>query len=523
MKKTFLWILSLAVLLCACAQADPAGQSAGSADAAAAEAFSDVWVSGDMTCEIWYEEGSFWCYVFRYVSEDEGIIWEYATCLFDPASGTLECSEGTMVHDVFDTEKMELRTEDVGTSLTCSFSLAEDGALVWSPEGAETVRFSRPDPSQIPADGAAADGSAFEGAWVSGNTALDIAFEDGVYRCRISREESYAHLTEWDYTCEYDEETGLLRGAGSKYAVQYGDDGEEVSRTALWEGGEAVFALDGFASLTWDDLSEGAGQGMQFTPLDAWEGLDSFDPVWFYEGVWVCGEAQVSIVPQDGSALCTVVLPGEDGGMTVWEYTCRYDDAASCLVNDGTGTKTVSASSASGGTPSQGFAASFTINDDLLLVWDDKNEGMGSGLAFEYLIPTAQAPTPEDFADGFFRPAAAAQVGAAGASLRIASALAGACSFAIEHELWNPDEEAVRDSMSAAWESLDQEERGLFLEAFPSLVSLMKAAGEDWDAHRGLFDDAGCLAVMEEALFDPLDLLAWQNLADIAQSVTGAR
>ena len=133
--------------------------------------------------------------------------------------------------------------------------------------------------------------------------------------------------------------------------------------------------------------------------------------------------------------------------------------------------------------------------------------------SFEPPAP-AQAPTAEAFAEDYFAALTGLEEGTAGASLKMAEAAARVCEFAVAHELYNPDVEPMRANMRTAFEAMDEDARNGFWQGFDAVRALLDDCLEDYDAHRGLFEDAGVVDTLDEVMYDPLNRLAWQNLRD---------
>ena len=127
---------------------------------------------------------------------------------------------------------------------------------------------------------------------------------------------------------------------------------------------------------------------------------------------------------------------------------------------------------------------------------------------------TAEAPSAEDLAEGYFAVIAGLESGTAGASLKTAIAASEVCAFAVAHELYNPDVEPLRANMLAAFRAMDEDEQALFWENFETVRALLDDCLEDYEANRAVFEDAGVAEAMDEVMYDPLNRLAWENLRD---------
>ncbi len=127
-----------------------------------------------------------------------------------------------------------------------------------------------------------------------------------------------------------------------------------------------------------------------------------------------------------------------------------------------------------------------------------------------------EAPTIDEFVEGYFAPLAIVEEGTAGASLKAAQAAADVCAFAMGHGMWDVEEnmQTMRDNMLAAFESLDADTQARALEGFNAVRALLDDCLEDYEANRAVFEDAGVAETMDEVMYDPLNRLAWENLRD---------
>lgn len=123
------------------------------------------------------------------------------------------------------------------------------------------------------------------------------------------------------------------------------------------------------------------------------------------------------------------------------------------------------------------------------------------------------APDAEAFADFYFRVVAGIPQGTAGSSLAAAQSACDVLSFAAGNELWLADTDTLRANMLEAWESLTDDERANFDSNFPNLNELLYGSIEDWDANRGIFEDAGVSDIMEELLEDEAAQWSWDTLS----------
>ena len=114
-----------------------------------------------------------------------------------------------------------------------------------------------------------AEAAVFEGVWQCGRASIEMYWEEEGFRVLICWGSSAWEHTEWEYSCFYHEESNTLVSMpfGTRTEIVYGDDGELVSATEVYNDGDASFALteDGF--LTWMDEKENAGDGLLFEKM----------------------------------------------------------------------------------------------------------------------------------------------------------------------------------------------------------------------------------------------------------------
>ena len=98
------------------------------------------------------------------------------------------------------------------------------------------------------------------------NSMRDIKPTVGAFRLRSGSEET----SEWEYSCYYNAETKSLEAmpAGIHTDNVYGEDGEIVSSTVIYDDGEATFTLDEEGHLLWRDAKEDAGKDMLFEKVE---------------------------------------------------------------------------------------------------------------------------------------------------------------------------------------------------------------------------------------------------------------
>ena len=109
----------------------------------------------------------------------------------------------------------------------------------------------------------------FEGEWQCDRATASVYWEEEGFKVLITWGSSAWEHTEWQYSCYYHEEDNKLVAVpfGIRTEYVYGDDGELVSATDIYDDGEAVFFLDEKGYLIWQDQKDNAGEGMRFEKL----------------------------------------------------------------------------------------------------------------------------------------------------------------------------------------------------------------------------------------------------------------
>ena len=125
-----------------------------------------------------------------------------------------------------------------------------------------------------------------------------------------------------------------------------------------------------------------------------------------------------------------------------------------------------------------------------------------------------EAPAAEALAEDYLRVVAGIERGTAGASLKLAEATARVVAFAEESALWGVDADALLENLREAWESLSDGERDAFAENLPLVAELIEDSLADWQARRGVFEDAGAAEPMERLAEFAQNRLAWEVLRD---------
>ena len=241
-----------------------------------------------------------------------------------------------------------------------------------------------------------------------------------------------------------------------------------------------------------------------------------------YVGTWTDGNYTLDIVhaAEDENLFCCMVSRNlDENSSELWLYDgCAYDDVSQGLSCEMIGVKSILTFNDEGkktGTVVEfnDGAAAFKLDGEGNMVWTDFKGTPGSNeITLERAEAEKTAPTPEAFAEEYFKVIGGIEQGTAGSSLKMAQATAAAARFAISNELWDPDVELLRKNMLEGWESLSAEEQSAFDANFIGVAQLIDSCLEDWESNQGIFDDAGAAEDMEALVFDPLNRLAWENL-----------
>ena len=114
---------------------------------------------------------------------------------------------------------------------------------------------ARPAPSPDP----------YSGIWQCDRATAEIIWEEEGYRVLIQWGSSAWELTEWEYSCYYQEaDNTMVATDGSRAELTFNDAGEETNCRVVYEDGRALFSLDAEGCLIWQDQNENAGEGLRF-------------------------------------------------------------------------------------------------------------------------------------------------------------------------------------------------------------------------------------------------------------------
>ncbi len=123
---------------------------------------------------------------------------------------------------------------------------------------------------------------------------------------------------------------------------------------------------------------------------EPWEDVEIPEEARVFEAAWTCGGSLVEVFAEDGGFRVSVTVPGAYPEGTVWEYSCDYNAENKTLVSMPTGIKAPCTLSADGtydlgASVYEDGQATFSLNEQGQLVWNDEKEQAGEGMAFDCL------------------------------------------------------------------------------------------------------------------------------------------
>ena len=253
MKKLTAALLGLMLALCVCCLPALAEEKAGDD---AAGAFVSKWVNEEGTVEIVRQDDELKAQIVRGGEYPAATCWEYSVA-YDAETGTLvSVRPGVKLAITFGEEGGFDISETLREGCEAGFALDAQGRLVWQ------------DDMENPGGGEAFAkiGNYDCTVWVCDRASIEIYWEEEGYKVSVTWASSAFEETEWMYSCYYDPETDSLMdpGTGIRSESVYGEGGEMVSHTDVYDDGEAVFSLDADGHLVWKDMKEDAGAGMVF-------------------------------------------------------------------------------------------------------------------------------------------------------------------------------------------------------------------------------------------------------------------
>lgn len=225
----------------------------------------------------------------------------------------------------------------------------------------------------------------FSDTWVDTGAAMEIWYDadDAAFHCTAVLGDGGDVSDTFEYnTCRYDAETDtLICEDGTR---THDDHGETTATDGLTA---KVFFADSGDRLIWTD-SEGLAGDFRLQRLEDAEAAEYAESLGF-AGRWGCGRATIDITIQDDGSFKVFIAWGSSAAESVeWTYPCVYDGDSNCLYSYMPGSKAV-VTYAEGGdfesveTEYEDGEATFTIDADGMLIWQDAKENAGDGMRFE--------------------------------------------------------------------------------------------------------------------------------------------
>ncbi|MBO7405707.1 MAG: S-layer homology domain-containing protein [Clostridia bacterium] len=237
-----------------------------------------------------------------------------------------------------------------------------------------------------------------------------------------------------------------------------------------------------------------------------------------YVGLWVDSTSQrasMSIMSSAEYPYYDVAIHWADSAASAAEWTMKasYDANTGRLVYENGKMAYVTYDEGGKGTPDEKWAdgkGAFYWSDDGILMWEDSREEKSAAFRFERNLPAV--PLAEELTTGFFKVIGGIQSGTAGASLKQASAISEAMSFASRSQIWAADNPTLRRNILAAWNTLTPEEQTAFDDNFITVLTAARSAKENWDENKGAYEDAGVAETMTALLANRSAWLSWETL-----------
>lgn len=231
----------------------------------------------------------------------------------------------------------------------------------------------------------------FTDTWVDDYIAVEIWFEeeDGAFHCSAVKGDGGDESEVWAYgTCAYDAESdSLVCAEGVRTRETYDEAAQATKSEVLAEGLTAKFRFaEGEDRLLWDD-SEGLATDYRLARLSDAEDEDYLEAQ-SYTGRWVCERAAIDIAGNGDVYDVHVVWGNSAFDQTEWHYTCLFDINRHLMYSAEPGTKEIVGTDEDGtakvlSTEYADGAATFAIDGEGMLTWDDAKEHAAEGMRFE--------------------------------------------------------------------------------------------------------------------------------------------
>ena len=225
------------------------------------------------------------------------------------------------------------------------------------------------------------DSRVYQSEWAGGSFRAEIYGEDAGLSVMIYQEETWPKGICWEYTCLYDEATGTLTstGKGSKSSITFDEDGMGgfTFNKRLYSNGRATFAINENGCMVWNDEKDDAGKGIEFQKIG-----------WYDRTFWISDRAAIDILWQKDHYRVTIEWAISASESSEWTYRCAYDAEDDCLTGTGVRTEVTYDDSGEIISSREAYsdgAATFLIDEEGCLIWQDQKENAGENLAFEQI------------------------------------------------------------------------------------------------------------------------------------------
>lgn len=232
------------------------------------------------------------------------------------------------------------------------------------------------EPAETPATDAQ---KMFDSIWISGSATVDASYMDGIWEVLVSTDYG---ATTWNYLCLYDEEQQALVSMDSeanvKSIISIDLEGAETAREDVDTEAKAVFTLNENGRLVWKDEKEDAGAGMEFEKIGRFTGSYACGEYLLY-CIWVDSEPAEG---RDYTGYRISIQIMDENGKTEWIYEPVYDSETNTLSTPYGSKEFQPAGSDDYEIIYDDGPATFTLDEEHNLYWNDEVDHTGDDLVF---------------------------------------------------------------------------------------------------------------------------------------------
>ena len=223
----------------------------------------------------------------------------------------------------------------------------------------------------------------YDSEWRSENAWAEVVAEDGGFKIFIVKDTD-GQVCCWQYSALYNGETKRLVSVMNvlKSVVIFTDDGGmEIGDSLYEEEVDASFELNEEGRLIWHDGKEDAGKDIAFEKIG-----------WFDGSTWACDRASIEMYWEEEGYKVNVSWGSSAWEETEWDYSCYYNPENNTLVSMPFGTRTEYEYDDNGLVKNwqevyNDGNATFSLDDEGRLIWQDEKEDAGAGMRFERMDP----------------------------------------------------------------------------------------------------------------------------------------